>query len=176
MLSSLVAASKLHKHRVTRWTAEWPYCLFAILWYYLGLEVHSCVWCDILFLVFYILYFVIYIHTYIHTNLLFAAQCLPLLSFVDIKLFIIFTIREKAWNLGYLLKTFLIRNCQCLEWRNVLILLIILRIFLQLYIIIIRNIYSIQYTYTFIKEQFKCSWAGTLRTNKSAKLIFFSLS
>ena len=26
MLNSLVAATKLHKYRVTRWTAEWTYC------------------------------------------------------------------------------------------------------------------------------------------------------
>ena len=26
-----MAASKLHKHRGTCYTAEWPYCLFAIL-------------------------------------------------------------------------------------------------------------------------------------------------
>ena len=28
-----MAASKLHKHRGTCYTAEWPYCLFAILWF-----------------------------------------------------------------------------------------------------------------------------------------------
>ena len=29
----LMAASKLHKHRETCCTAEWPYCPFAVLWY-----------------------------------------------------------------------------------------------------------------------------------------------
>ena len=31
-LNWLVATSKLHKHRKTCFTAEWPYCAFAILW------------------------------------------------------------------------------------------------------------------------------------------------
>ena len=31
-LNWLVAASKLHKHWGTCYTAEWPYCPFAILW------------------------------------------------------------------------------------------------------------------------------------------------
>ena len=31
-LNWLVAASKLHKHRGTCYTAEWSYCPFAILW------------------------------------------------------------------------------------------------------------------------------------------------
>ena len=31
-LNWLVAASKLHKHRRTCYTVEWPYCPFAILW------------------------------------------------------------------------------------------------------------------------------------------------
>ena len=33
-LNWLVAASKLQKHRGTCCTAEWPYCPFAILWYF----------------------------------------------------------------------------------------------------------------------------------------------
>ena len=32
-LNWLVAASKLHKHRGTYYTTEWPYCPFAILWF-----------------------------------------------------------------------------------------------------------------------------------------------
>ena len=40
----MVAASKLHKYRVTRWTAEWPYCSFAILWSYTQMQ-------DVLFII-----------------------------------------------------------------------------------------------------------------------------
>ena len=41
MLNWLVAASKLHKHRETCCTAEWPFYSFLILWYRVAVKVHN---------------------------------------------------------------------------------------------------------------------------------------
>ena len=38
MLNWLVAASKLHKHRETCCTAEWPFYSFLILWFYVLID------------------------------------------------------------------------------------------------------------------------------------------
>ena len=42
MLNWLVAASKLHKHRETCCTAEWPFYSFLILWFWFAINSSGC--------------------------------------------------------------------------------------------------------------------------------------
>ena len=43
-LNWLVATSKLHKHRGTCYTAEWPYCPFATLWFRIECSIRNEKW------------------------------------------------------------------------------------------------------------------------------------